>query len=271
MELTLMVSLPRWNATWPALLEIAFLFLVFYLILRFLQGTRGAGVLRGLVFLVILAVVLVLVVIKQIRLYRIEYLLNMEVVVFMLFIVVLFQPEIRRLLLRLGEAPTLRWLFRTEAPVVSEIVDAVFTLAERKVGALIAIERDVGLGAFIEAGTHLGAAVSSQLLVTLFWPGSPLHDGAAIIRGNRVAAAGCFFPLTERPGVARALGTRHRAAIGVTEESDALSIIVSEETQKVSVAHRGQLRTDLNRQELRRVLEETLIETVSSTSDTTDE
>ena len=252
----------RWSEVWPALIEIALLFVVLYAILRFLQGTRGAGVLRGLLFFLIMALVLILFFVDKLRLYRIEYILGQDLLIFLLLIVVLFQPEIRRLLLRLGEAPMLGWLFRPEASIVPEILEAVFTLSDRRIGALITIEREVGLGSLIEAGTPLNAAVTRDLLVTIFWPGSPLHDGAVIIRGNRVAAASCFFPLTEQPGIAKTLGTRHRAAIGVTEESDALSVVVSEETQQVSVAHRGQLRMGLDHGQLRAVLEEILIETV---------
>jgi len=260
--LNALLDWPGWRTLiGPALIEIALLFFVFYFILRFLQGTRGAGVLRGLVFFLIMALIVVLFFVGELRLYRIEFLMQPEaVLVFLLPIIVVFQPEIRRILLRLGEAPLLTRLFRAEAPVVPEILDAVYHLANRKIGALITIERDVGLGAFVEAGTRLNAHVTSQLLVTIFWPGSPLHDGAVIIRGNRVAAAGCFFPLSDQPGIARTLGTRHRAAIGVTEESDAVSIVVSEETQDVSVAHRGHLRMGIKREELQGILEEAFME-----------
>ena len=257
------ILISRWSDIWPALIEVALLFVVLYAILRFLQGTRGAGVLRGLLFFLIMALVLILFFVEKLRLYRIDFILGRDLLTFLLLIVVLFQPEIRRLLLRLGEAPMLRWLFRPEASIVPEIVEAVFTMSSRKIGALITVEREVGLGSLIEAGAPMNANVTRDLLVTVFWPGSPLHDGAVIIRGNRIAAAGCFFPLTEQPGIARTLGTRHRAAIGVTEESDALSVVVSEETQQVSVAHRGQLRMGLGREQLRAILEETLIETVS--------
>lgn len=251
----------------PAFIEIFLIFMVLYLVLRFLQGTRGASVFRGLVFFLIMTLVVLLFFVKKWQLYRIEFLMNpQKVLVLLLPILVVFQPEIRRILLRLGEAPLLTKIFRPEAPLVPEIVDAVYKMADRKLGALITIEHDVGLGAFVDAGTRLNARVTSQLLVTIFWPGSPLHDGAVVIRGNRVAAAGCFFPLTEQPGIGRTLGTRHRAAIGVTEESDALSIVVSEETQRVSVAHRGQLRTGLKPDQLRQILEETLMETSPETA-----
>jgi diadenylate cyclase len=262
--------LPSWHTLWPALIEIALLYVVFYGILGFLQATRGAGVLRGLFFVLVMAVLGVVIFVSLLRLYRIEYLMGPNVLTCLLIIAVLFQPEIRRLLLRLGEGSMFWWLFHGEAGIVPEIVTAAFTLAQRKVGALIVIERDVGLGALIEGGTPVNAAVTSELLVTIFWPGSPLHDGAVIIRGDRIAAAACLLPLTEQPGLARTLGTRHRAAIGVTEESDAISIAISEETQQVSFVHRGELRTGLDKDQLRKVLEEALIETVpaASSSDT---
>lgn len=254
-----------WRTLAPALAEIALLWLVVYAILRFLQGTRGLGVLRGLLFWIIMMSLVVVFFVQKFGLYRIEFLLGREVLMVFLFLAVLFQPEIRRLLLRLGEAPILQRMFRIDTSVVPEIVDAVFTLSERRIGALIVIEREVGLGTLLEGATLVDAEVTAQLLVTVFWPGSPLHDGAVLIRNNRVAGAGCLLPLTEQPGISKTLGTRHRAAIGVTEESDALSIVVSEETQAVSLAHRGQLRIGLDRETLRSILELHLTETVSAT------
>ena len=258
--------LPPWNIVWPALIEIVLLFAVIYGILRFLEGTRGAGVLRGLLFFMIMALILILIFVDQFKMHRIRYLLGQDLLIFLLVIVVLFQPEIRRFLLRLGEAGVMRALFKSEAPMVPAIVDAAFALASRRLGALVAIEREVGLGEYIERGTPLNAIVTSDLLITLFWPGSPLHDGAVIIRGTRIAAGGCLFPLTDQPGITRTLGTRHRAGLGLSERSDAVVIVVSEETQEVSVAYRGQLRRGLDRDELRRTLEERLMEAVSTTS-----
>jgi len=251
-----------WSAVWPALVEIGLLYLVLYGILRFLQGTRGAGVLRGLLFFVIMAIIMSLFFLRQGGFDRLNTLIPVLTTI-LIPLVVLFQPEIRRFLLRLGEAPIMRLLLRTEAPIVIGVVDAVFVMSKRKIGGLIVIEREVGLGEYVERGTPMSAKVTSELLVTIFWPGSPLHDGAAVIRGNRVAAAGCLLPLTDQPDVARTLGTRHRAGIGITEHSDALSIIVSEESQDVSLAYRGKLRAHLDKDQLRRVLEETLIENVS--------
>jgi len=254
----------QWQNVWPALIEIALLFSVIYAVLRFLQGTRGTGLLRGLVFFLLMALLVVVFLVEKLQLLRIEFLMGGDTLIFFLFIVVLFQPEIRRLLLRMGEAPVLRMLLHTQPSVVPEIVDAMYTLAEKKMGALVVIEREVGLGTVIEGGTQLDATISSEFIVTIFWPGTPLHDGALIIRGNRAVAAGCLLPLTEQSGLAKTLGTRHRAAIGITEESDALSVVVSEETQRVSVAYRGQLRVSVERDQLRRMLEEILTESVTS-------
>jgi len=263
--MSLLPDLSNWSSVWPALVEIGLLFLVIYGILCFLQGTRGTGLLRGLIFVVILALLIATVMIEKLHLYRMEYLMGQDrALIFFVLIAVLFQPEVRRLLLRLGETPLLRKLFHGEGAMGTEIVEAVFRLSARKVGGLIVIERETALGTVIEGGTPMDAAVTSDLLVTIFWPGSPLHDGAVVIRNGRVAAAGCLLPLTEQAGLAKTLGTRHRAGIGITEESDALSIIVSEETTQVSVARRGQLRSGLDREQLRQVLEETLAETAAA-------
>lgn len=262
----LLPGLSNWSTLWPALLEIGLLFLVIYAILCFLQGTRGTGLLRGLIFVVVLAFLIATVIIEKLHLYRLDYLMGQDrALTFFLIIAVLFQPEVRRLLLRLGETPLFRRLFHAEGAVAPEIVAAAFRLSERKVGGLIVIERETPLGTVVEGGTAMDAAVSSELLVTIFWPGSPLHDGAVVIRSGRVAAAGCLLPLTEQAGLAKALGTRHRAGIGVTEESDALSIIISEETTQVSVARRGQLRMGLDRDQLKAVLEEAMAETAAAT------
>ena len=244
------------NVVVPAVLEIFLIFLVLYALLRFLQGTRGAGILRGLMFFIVIALVVMPVLVDWWKMYRLRFLLDTRLLIALVPILILFQPEFRRVLVRVGETPLLGWFFKADAPVVNEIARATHTLSRMKVGALIAIEREVGLGAFIEGGVRLDAEVTSDLLVNVFWPGAPLHDGAVIVRGNRVAAAGCLFPLTENPAVAKSYGTRHRAAIGVTEESDAIAIVVSEETQKIAVAYRGDLTADLDRAGLTRLLNE---------------
>lgn len=167
-------------------------------------------------------------------------------------VIVMFQSEIRRLLARIGR---FRWLGlggRLERrEIVDDMVLAVQQMSESKVGALIVVERDIGLRTFVESGVAMNALVSRDLLCSIFQRGGALHDGAAIIQGDRLAAAACFLPLTTNPVMARRLGTRHRAAIGVTEESDALAIAVSEETGQISLAVRGDLEADVSTERLR--------------------
>jgi diadenylate cyclase len=166
-------------------------------------------------------------------------------------LIVMFQSEIRRLLSRIGR---FRWLGLEgqleRREVADEIMLAVQALIDSRTGALIVIERDIGLRTFVESGVSLDAVVSRDLLCSIFERGGALHDGAAIIQGDRVAAAACFLPLTTNPVMLRRLGTRHRAAIGVTEESDALAIVVSEETGQVAVASRGDLEPDISMERL---------------------
>jgi diadenylate cyclase len=162
-------------------------------------------------------------------------------------LVVMFQSEIRRLLARIGRR---RWLSiggrLQKREFTEELVLALQQLSQQKTGALIVIERDIGLRTFIESGVLLDASLSRDLLLTIFRTGSALHDGAVIVQGQRIAAAACFLPLTVRPGVARSLGTRHRAGIGVTEETDCLSLVVSEETGRISVAAFGEIEMDVS-------------------------
>ncbi|MBI2470147.1 MAG: DNA integrity scanning protein DisA nucleotide-binding domain protein, partial [Planctomycetes bacterium] len=143
-----------------------------------------------------------------------------------------------------------------EYKVTDEIIKAVGTLSKNKTGALIAIEREVGLDNFIETGTRLNADVSSELICTVFWPGSPLHDGAAIIQEQKMIAAGCLLPLTENMELSKSLGTRHRAGIGLTEETDAIVIIVSEETGTISTGFKGALNRDIDEKGLKKILDE---------------
>jgi diadenylate cyclase len=167
--------------------------------------------------------------------------------------IVIFQSDIRRALAHLGRAPFFRWFARAE-PVeewIEEIVNASTMLAEQRVGAIVAIEREIGLRNYIESGIPIDAALTYDLLVTMFQTASPLHDGAVIVQEGRIAAAACFLPLTTNPRLGRELGTRHRAAIGLTEESDAVAVVVSEETAKISIALEGHIERDLTADQLR--------------------
>lgn len=243
----------------PAL-EIFLIYLLIYAVLRFMQGTRGAGIVRGLAFFVVIFFAVLSIVVDRLELYRIDWVMKTFLPMILIYVVVLFQPEFRRALMRLGQNPLVGYFFKQEGGVTSEIVEAAVSMSKNKIGALIAIEREVGLNTFVEGGVRLDAEVSAPLLNTIFWPGTPLHDGAVVIQERRLAAAGCLFPLTENPNVSKSLGTRHRAAIGLTEETDAICVVVSEETGTISVAMRGQLRRELDAESLRRVLEECAVE-----------
>src|SRR5918993_461281 len=167
--------------------------------------------------------------------------------------IVIFQSDIRRALAHFGQAPFFRYFNRQEAAdeTIEEVVVAATMLAQQKIGAIVAIEREIGLRNYIESGIPLDAALTYDLLVTIFRPGSPLHDGAVILQEGRLAAAACFLPLTVNPRLSRELGTRHRAAIGLTEESDAVAMVVSEETGLISISLKGEIERGLSPDQLR--------------------
>ena len=231
---------------WKDLLEILVVGALFYRILLVLAGTRAIQMLIGLVLLVgtyFLARVLNLDLLR----YLLENLFEFGAIAAL----VVFQPELRSALAHLVRNRFLTLFTRLEETAVAEeIADAVEELARGKVGAIIAIEREVGLEEYRETGTALQARVSASLLTTIFTPYSPLHDGAVIIRGDTIVAAGAILPLTQFPVSDKSLGTRHRAALGLSEETDALVIVVSEETSTVSLAVRGQLERGLDRERL---------------------
>ena len=239
---------------WRAGIEILVLAVVIYAVLKFLRGSRGAGILKGLGVVAVFGLIGVLFLARFLELNVIGTLAAEAVGIFSFALLVIFQPEVRRALVRLGQSPLFGFFARSHKEVTNQIVDAVTTMSREKIGALVAIEREVGLRSYAEGGVRLDAEVSSSLLVTLFQPKTPLHDGAVIIQGDRVVAAGCLFPLTENVDVGSGLGTRHRAAIGVTEDSDALAIVVSEESGNVAIALKGQMTRDLDPEGLRMIL-----------------
>jgi len=249
------------NVLKPAI-EILLIFVVLYTVLKFLQGTRGAGILKGLAFIFGVAAIIVLVITQTLDLKRIDFLLKEFFTVSVFLLLIIFQPELRRALMRLGQNPFVGVFLKREHVVIDEIVTAASRLAKDKIGALIAVEREIGLGSFVEGGVYIDAEVSADLIDAVFWPGSALHDGAIIIQSGRIAAAGCLFPLTDNPEVSKRLGTRHRAAIGLTEETDAITVVVSEETGKISLGVRGHLEQDLDRESLRKIMRELLTENV---------
>ncbi|HXG61264.1 MAG TPA: diadenylate cyclase CdaA [Planctomycetota bacterium] len=242
-----------------AWIEIALLAVTFYFILNFIRGTRGAGILKGIVFLFSVAFLGLMYVADRLELERIRDMLRWVLSGSALAIIILFAPELRRGLSHLAQSPLLSPLLRgPSSKVVDELVDAAVKLSKNRIGALVAIERDVGLGEYVENGTRLDAQLTSELLETIFYPGSALHDGAVIVQHDRVAAAGCLLPLTDDMTLSKSLGTRHRAALGISEETDAVALVVSEETGRISLAVNGKLLTDLTRESLERLLNDFL-------------
>lgn len=229
------------------LLDIALVSLLFYGLLLLFRGTQAVQLVRGM-----LVIGLGTVVVNQVvELTAFRWLLTNTIAVILIAIPVIFQPELRRALERVGRtAPLLvrRGDNANTQRVVNEVVKAVEQMSERQTGALIVFEGATGLGEFADRGVAVDADVSSELLTTIFFPNTALHDGAVIVMGDRVAAASCVLPLTQRELVDSQLGTRHRAAIGITEQADALSVVVSEETGSISVARNGRiLRIDASR------------------------
>ncbi|HNX53553.1 MAG TPA: diadenylate cyclase CdaA [Pontiellaceae bacterium] len=229
--------------------EILILAVVFYFLVKFFRGTRGAAILTGLSILFAFLMVLT----KFTNLQVLNWLLQGLVVYLALALVVIFQPEIRRALARLGRQGNFM-ASKARRALTDPIADAVLMMASRKIGALIAIERESETRGIQDTGTVLNSEVSAELLTSIFYPGTPLHDGGVIIGDERIIAAGCVFPLTQTDTLTSDLGTRHRAAIGLTEETDALVIVVSEETGIISVAHNGRLKRGFDGSRLRRVL-----------------
>lgn len=231
-------------------LEIFILAALLYYIFRLFKGTRGSSILSGLIilFLALYAIT------SLSHLDVLNWILTKLMLYITLAIVVIFQPEIRRVLARLGRQPWRNNGMVTQKSLVEPLMQCVKLLSNRKIGALIAIEREIGTRAIQDTGTKMNSSVSAELLSTIFFPHTPLHDGGVIISGDRICAAGCLFPLSQKEELSKTLGTRHRAAIGITEETDAIVVVVSEETGAVSIAYNGRLRRGLDDERLRRVL-----------------
>ncbi len=247
------------NEPLEVLAELAVLWVVVYVVLRFLRGTRGARVIKGVALILIVGTLMIQVLGGDDSFERLNFLYSNFLAVVSLMLVIVFQPELRRALVRLGEARFFRQTGLRKSQVIDEIIGACDYLARTKIGALIAIERQTGLGGIVEAGTRMDAEVSEDLIKTIFWPGSALHDMGVVIRADRIIAAGVQFPLAEGAGLPQELGSRHRAAIGLSNEADALVIVVSEETGIISVAERGVLRRGLSVDDLRAAISKGLV------------
>ena len=245
-----LLFLGHYHVTWRDALDIAIVAVVIYNLLLLIRGTRAVQMILGL--LVILAVYWLAVLA---RLPTLRGVLKEVLFYLPLAIIVLFAAEIRKALQQFGRNPFLAFFSESETEdVISDVVLAATSLSAKSIGALIVLERRDGLKTYIENGVRLDAAVSFEMLVNIFVPGTPLHDGAVIISGNRVASASSFLPLTQRSGLPKEYGTRHRAAIGLSEETDAAVVVISEERGSISLARDGLLTDGLDGKSLREAL-----------------
>ncbi len=239
-------------------IEMAILAVLIYATLRFLGETRGSNVVRGLALLLITGVTAFMILIQALKLDRLDFLFNAIAQSVVIGLIVVFHPEIRKAIVHLGDSPIFGRFFGPETKVVPRILRSVARLSKERIGALIAIEREASLAPMAETGITIDAELNSYLIESIFYPGGALHDGAIVIRDDRIVAASCLLPLSQNPDVDKRLGTRHRAALGLAEESDAVSVVVSEETGKISLAAGGKLHFDLTLEQLERMLEENL-------------
>jgi uncharacterized protein (TIGR00159 family) len=238
------------------LVDIALVMVVFYLLLAAVKGTRALSMLWGILILTGIYYAA-----KAFDLITLAAILSKVLFYLPFAIIILFQHEIRRILAAVGRTRLLRWTasLSPRQVLINDIVLACETLRAHRYGALIVIERDEGLRPIVETGIPIDAQLSYDLMVNLFTPGTPLHDGAAVVQGGRIAAAGCFLPLSSRPDLSTEYGSRHRAALGITEETDAVVVVVSEERGALTVAEEGHLHPDLERTELRDLLMDLLV------------
>lgn len=233
------------------LIEIGLFALILYKLYQLMRGTIAVQIFAGIFVLLVLQFVVTI-----LDMTLLGSLFRVIGDVFVLAVIILFQPEIRRLLLVIGQNPLIRRFLSSEPaePLVNEVLDAIDIMRHSRTGALIAIERTTGLRSYVETGAHIQARLSSDLLQSIFYEKNPLHDGAVIVRGNRIEAARCILPVSSSMKISPHLGLRHRSAVGLSEVTDALVVVVSEETGKVSVALDGELAVDVTQDSLREQL-----------------
>ena len=237
---------------WLDMLDILIVAFVIYQLLQLIRGTHAVQVALGGAVLVLLFWAS-----QWLDLQAVNWLMRTFLPYAVFGILVIFQPEIRKVLAHIGKTPLLGAFGSLRAEdALDEIVLATTSLAAKKVGAILVLEREIGLKSYIETGIALDAQITYDLLINIFTPGTPLHDGAVIVQGNRIAAAACFLPLTVNPALSRTLGSRHRAAIGITEDTDAVAVVVSEETGTISMVEGGRIRRGLDATALRQALYE---------------
>ncbi|RKY40855.1 MAG: TIGR00159 family protein [Candidatus Makaraimicrobium thalassicum] len=231
---------------WETILEILLLWGAFYVVYLLLRGTAAEQVFKGVI---IISTVIILT--GELNLVIINWLLTRLLGISVIAFLIIFQPEIRRGLARIGRFG----IFSGEREAFGEIAKASVVLSKKRIGALIAIERETGLRRYVESGVSIDSRITSELLNTIFSPNTPLHDGGIIVSDQRVEAAACLFPLTQNPNVSKTMGTRHRAALGLSEETDAVVVVVSEETGAISLAAGGRLTKDLDPKNIAKILE----------------
>ncbi len=244
------------NIGYLDIIDIIIVGYVFYRLILIIRGTRAEQLIKGLVILL-----LAMIISDKLGLKTLNWILEKVMTVGLIAIPIVFQPELRRALEQLGRGKIFKpsswsWDPQDFDHFMEELMKAIPALVKKRIGALIVIERNTGLKDWIETGIAIDGTISAELLVNIFFPLSPLHDGAVIIRGDQIVAAGCYLPLTDDPYLDKELGARHRAGLGVTEQSDAVALIVSDETGIVSVAHNGVLTRYLDEKKLREILTE---------------
>lgn len=252
----IIAAITQLDVDWLDVLDIFIMSYLFYRLILIIRGTRAEQLVKGLIVLL-----LAMIVSDQAGLDTLHWTLRQTMTVGLIAIPIVFQPELRRALEHLGRGKIFKttywgWDSQDFDNMLDELIKAVPVLVKKRLGALIVLERSTGLKEWIDTGIEVKGLVTAELLVNIFFPRSPLHDGAIIIQGNQLVAAGCYLPLTEDPNLSKELGTRHRAGIGITEHSDALVIIISEETGTISVAHDGVLTRYLDEKKLRAMLTE---------------
>jgi diadenylate cyclase len=239
---------------WQDIVDILIVSFIIYKTFLMIKGTRAIQLILGLVI-----VMFVFSLAERFGLFTVGWIFNNFVGSIIFVIVVIFQSDIRRLLLALGRSPFFKKItYVQETLFYDQLVNACVAMSKRKIGALVVIEREVGLEEFMEIGTRLDAEVNAELITSIFQSASPMHDGAMIIREGRIRMAGSLLPLTKSSEVEKSLGTRHRAGMGITEVTDAVTIIVSEEKGAISYAHKGEIFTNVNGEELKKILKKLL-------------
>lgn len=239
------LSAMRWNDV----LDITLVSFILYNLFLLVKETRAIQMLQGLLIIILLVFIS-----RMLDMYLLSWLLTGLTALWIIAFIIVFQPELRRALVELGQNRLFRFIFKEHAQLYRELKEASEILSKKKTGALIVIEREINLKSFIDTGTKLDAETTSELLISIFNTRSPLHDGAVIIREGRIAAAGCVLPLSQKEDIDKKYGMRHRAAIGISEETDAVTIIVSEERKSISLAIGGKITPDIDGETLLEIL-----------------